>query len=479
VIIQAKLERGLFVWRPNDRSFIKKEQCYLANIKENASLHLWHLRMGHLNGDSLRSLKNMSEGMPNFGKDALPFCVACCRAKNVVKSFKGKSNRAQKTFDTIYVDLWGPMLPAMGGETYALLIVDEFSGYTWGRFLMMKSQAAEHIINFIRVQDRAGNRVQQIRSDRGGEFTSRVLQDFFNQMEIVHSKSPPYTPQYQGKVERMNRTVGEMAHAMRVGAKLETPFWSWAWETAIFLRNRSPTTSNEHSVTPYQVMTGEKPQLKNLLIFGARAEAHVPSEIRRKGEDRSRPGIFVRYEESSKAYRFLPDGEKRWVVVRSISCNEQLLVPSIIQEKKEWDLIDKTAEKQHLEIQEVDNQDEGQDAQEMAQPKEVEREPVVSAKSNRRITRSMAKKQLEEQIAMVVVDDLGGEHYVSGNEINLMVPKTITGALNGPEAEKWRQAIEDEMKAIFDAGILSEPVQVPRGTSIVNLKFIFVKNFLI
>ena len=105
VIIQAKLERGLFVWRPNDQSFIKKEQCYLANIKENVSLHLWHLRMGHLNGDSLRSLKNMSEGMPNFGKDALPFCVACCRAKSVVKSFKGNSNRAQKTFDTIYCSI--------------------------------------------------------------------------------------------------------------------------------------------------------------------------------------------------------------------------------------------------------------------------------------------------------------------------------------------------------------------------------------
>ena len=87
----------------------------------------------------------------------------------------------------------------------------------------------------------------------------------------------------------------------------------------------------------------------------------------------------------------------------------------------------------------------------------------MSAKSNRRITRSMAQKQLGEQIAMVVVDDLGGEHYVSGNEINLVGPKTIAGALNGPEAEKLRQAIEDEMKAIFDAGTLSEPVQVPKG----------------
>ena len=49
--------------------------------------------------------------------------------------------------------------------------------------------------------------------------------DFFVERGIIHAKSPPTTPQYQGRVERMNRTVGELGHALRVGAGLLESIW--------------------------------------------------------------------------------------------------------------------------------------------------------------------------------------------------------------------------------------------------------------
>ena len=76
--------------------------------------------------------------------------------------------------------------------------------------------------------------MQTIRTDRGGEFTSNSLNSFLQHLGIKHIFSPAYTPQFQGKVERLNRTVGEMAHSMRVSAGLGTVFWSLAWETAFF-----------------------------------------------------------------------------------------------------------------------------------------------------------------------------------------------------------------------------------------------------
>ena len=108
--------------------------------------------------------------------------------------------------------------------------------------------------------------------------------------------------------------------------------------------------------------------------------------------------------------------------------------------------------------------------------KQPERELLKAAKSTQSVTRQQLSKRLVHSVAMVVVDDLGGEHYLPGNGINLDVPKSITAALNGRDANKWKEAIEDEMQSIYNAGALSGPVELPAGEKITNLKFIFVKK---
>ena len=47
-----------------------------------------------------------------------------------------------------------------------------------------------------------------------------MLQNFLQDKGIEQMIAPPYTPSYQGKVERANRTIFEMAQAMRLAAKL-------------------------------------------------------------------------------------------------------------------------------------------------------------------------------------------------------------------------------------------------------------------
>ena len=148
--------------------------------------------------------------------------------------------------------------------------------------MQYKSQVAELVMQFIREQERTGNKIQFVRTDRGGEFGSTMLKEFFRSLGIKHIQSPAYTPQYQGKVERMNRTIGEMAHAMRAGSGLNVVFWELAWSAAIFLRNRSPASANEGFMTPFEKNYGEKPRLENLLVFGCRAEAFVESERKEK-----------------------------------------------------------------------------------------------------------------------------------------------------------------------------------------------------
>jgi len=264
VIISALLENGLFIWKPKDESILKQfktvtgaeakssfpiqltnlderpnvmnQECFASIVgsRPESALQLWHLRMGHLNVADLHILKTRSTGINNLSGGDLQMCTSCCRAKASQRSFSGQGDKANRPLQTIFVDLWGPMKPSLEGATYAMLIVDDFTSYTWGFYLQHKSQAADYIIQFVKENERAGRQIEKVRSDRGGEFTSNILKEFFQSVGIIHAHSPPYTPQFQGKVERMNRTVGEMAHAMRIGANLDVEFWALAWAAACF-----------------------------------------------------------------------------------------------------------------------------------------------------------------------------------------------------------------------------------------------------
>jgi hypothetical protein len=246
--------------------------------------------------------------------------------------------------------------------------------------------------------------------------------------------------------------------------------------------------------TPYQLLFNKVPDLSNMLIFGCKAEAYIDGQVRRKGGDRSRPGIFVGYDEKSKAYKFLPAGETKWMAVRTLICNEKDMVN--VQEEKQG-LIELETEvfngiqqrgqnlNQLEEKEEAKENKVGEDGalgdgvgsgEFLAEPKTVEREQLKAAKSERRVTRSQLQSQLNGHMAMVVVDGYGAEHHVPGHGINLEVPKSISGAFNGPEASQWKQAVKEEMDAIHEAKTLSGPVVLPEGARAVPLKFIFAKK---
>jgi hypothetical protein len=238
--------------------------------------------------------------------------------------------------------------------------------------------------------------IQEIRTDRGGEFVSSRIKTYMAQRGVVMKYAPPYTPQYQGKVERMNRTVGEMAHSMRVAAGMPLEFWGLAWEAAVYLRNRCPTKSNEGHLTPYQVLFAKIPDLSHIRVFGARGEAFVQPQLRLKGQDKSNPGRIVGYDEISRAYRFLPDGQKRFIIVRSIKCDEW----STIDMHKACEMKDED-EKQfeviHQRIKSEDTKDivKYEVCKHESDEKVPERKPEQLIKGERRLTRSQLKERLE------------------------------------------------------------------------------------
>ncbi|GJZ61312.1 retrovirus-related pol polyprotein from transposon TNT 1-94 [Tanacetum coccineum] len=109
------------------------------------------------------------------------------------------------------------------GKKYILVIVDDYSRFTWVKILRSKDEAPEAIIKCIKnIQVRLNVTVRNVRTDNETEFVNQTLHDFYENVIISHQTSVARTPQQNGVVERRNRTHVEVAHTMLIFSK--SPF---------------------------------------------------------------------------------------------------------------------------------------------------------------------------------------------------------------------------------------------------------------
>ncbi|GJS17079.1 retrovirus-related pol polyprotein from transposon TNT 1-94 [Tanacetum coccineum] len=118
-------------------------------------------------------------------------------------------------------------MTSINHEKYTLVIVDEYSRYTWVYFLKKKSQAPETIMPFIkRVENQNDIKVKQLRTDNGTELRNSILIKFCDEKGISQNFSSPYTPEQNGVAERKNRTLIEAARTMLSGSFAKNKVWT-------------------------------------------------------------------------------------------------------------------------------------------------------------------------------------------------------------------------------------------------------------
>jgi len=165
----------------------------------------------------------------------------------------------------------------------------------------------------------------------------------------------PYTPQLNGKAERLNRTLVEKVRAMIYNQKNNKELWGEAVRVAAFLHNRSPTKVN--SETAYQMWNSEKPSLKPLKIFGCKAYAKETGQLK-KLDKRSSCYKLVSY--TKNAYR-LWDSEKRKIKISRDVIFDETSEEEKIQQKEILAMDDKEQEKNNCkeeDEQETENEEE-------------------------------------------------------------------------------------------------------------------------
>ena len=239
--------------------------------------------------------------------------------------------KSTQPLDLIHTDLCGPMSNASaGGRKYFLTLIDDYSRYLVLYLLRDKSQAKDCIKSYVRmVENKFGRKPWIIRSDRGGEFVNKELKQFYSDEGIEMQLTAGYSPEQNGVAERRNRYLQEMAMCMLLDAGLEKQYWGEAVAAAAYIQNRLPSRTVHK--TPFELWSGQKPDIGHLKVFGCEAFVHVPDAKRGKMDSKAKKLIFVGYDCGSKAYRFLNKQTNQITVSRDAKFLE---LGSQLQEKR-------------------------------------------------------------------------------------------------------------------------------------------------
>ncbi|GJV65181.1 retrovirus-related pol polyprotein from transposon TNT 1-94 [Tanacetum coccineum] len=280
--------------------------CLLSKASKTKSW-LWHRRLSHLNFGAINHLARhgLVRGLPKlkFEKDHL--CSACALGKSTKKPHKPKSEDTnQEKLYLLHMDLCGPMrVASVNGKKYILVIVDDYSRFTWVKCLRSKDEAPAFIINFLKmIQVRLKETVRRIRTDNGTEFVNQTLREYYEKVGISHETSVARSPQQNGVVERRNRTLIEAARTMLIYAKAPLFLWAEAVATACYTQNRS-MIRRRHGKTPYELLHNKPPDLSYLHVFGALCYPTNDSENLGKLQPKADIGIFIGYAPTKKAFR--------------------------------------------------------------------------------------------------------------------------------------------------------------------------------
>ncbi|CAI7924587.1 unnamed protein product [Closterium sp. NIES-53] len=166
-----------------------------------------------------------------------------------------------------------------------------------------------------------------LRSERGGEFLGKQFNDFVNGKGIIHDLTCPYTLQQNGMAEREMRTVVKSVQTMLLHMGVQHHWWHLTLRQAVWVCNCLERSTLQPGTTPYQLLTGKKPDLSMARVWGCMAQFLVPEQQRGgKLKPKARWGLHLGVSAESKGWELL-DIADNWVVTTSdVVFNENMLL---------------------------------------------------------------------------------------------------------------------------------------------------------
>nr|GFC96180.1 retrovirus-related Pol polyprotein from transposon TNT 1-94 [Tanacetum cinerariifolium] len=208
-------------------------------------------------------------GLLKFKYHKEHLCPSCEQGKSKRASHPPKPfPNSRQRLHLLHMDLCGPIrIASINEKRYILVIVDDYSRYTWVHFLRSKDEAPAVIITFLkRITVLLQSPVIIIRTDNGTEFKNQAARTM-----LIFSRVPLF-------------------------------LWAEAIATACFTQNLS-IIYRRFNKTPYELINGRKPDISFLHVFGALCYTKNDREDTGKLGAKGDIGFFIRYSADSCAYR--------------------------------------------------------------------------------------------------------------------------------------------------------------------------------
>ncbi|KAJ9538397.1 hypothetical protein OSB04_031130 [Centaurea solstitialis] len=256
ILLRAPRKDNVYCLDLEDVSSNSSLNCLLSKASLSES-SLWHRRMCHMNFKNMNKLVkgNLVRGLPAKEFSCDDHCVSCLKGKQHKSTHKSKEvNTISAPLQLLHMDLFGPTnMMSIGKKSYCLVIVDDYSRFTWVCFLRTKDE-----------------------TNKG----------------IERQYSAPRTPQQNGVAERRNSTLIEAARTMLVDSKLPITFWAEAVNTACYVQNRVLIVKSKGK-TPYELFEKKKPFIGFLKPFGCPCTILNTKSQLGKFDSKSEDGFLV------------------------------------------------------------------------------------------------------------------------------------------------------------------------------------------
>eukprot|EP00253_Pinus_taeda_P005243 PITA_05243 len=286
--------------------------------------------------------------------------------------------------------------------------------------------------------------------------------NFCKQHGIIQQFTVPHTPQQNGVAERKNRTLVECARSMLQGKGISNGLWAEAINTAVYLKNRSPTKCLGFK-TPFEALFGLKPTVDHLRIFGSKAFAHILKLDRKKLDPKALKCIFVGYGTEYKAYKLYNPVTHKVFASRDVIFHEQT------EDGKE-----DSDDESHIPFMiELNSEDEEEQVQEQEQKQEeVAADGIISddagldsTETERVEVSSLPRRSGRKTRLLAKLRD----YALMSKILNIVEPLNYEEA---SRSDEWRAAMHEEMESIY-RNHTWDLVELPKGKTPIGCKWVY------
>ncbi|UYV62815.1 hypothetical protein LAZ67_2002020 [Cordylochernes scorpioides] len=440
IVAIAHDENGLYVMKgrvilPNAELFNSQKSS------QKQTLELWHQRFCHVNNDAVERMAKgeLVKGLEISSMDR-SLCDDCCVAKSTKEPHKPIRNiRSKRPLELVHTDICGPMpVRSIGGSAYFLTFIDDYSRKITLFCLKHKNEVLKHFDSYLaRAERETGHKLKVLRSDNGLEYCNHEFKTRLEKLGIKHELTNTYSPPMNGVAERANRVLLDITRSCLHSAELPQRFWAEAVNTAAYIRNKCYNSALGDKV-PDELWSSRKPSVRHLKAFGCLAYSHIPTERRKKLDNRANRCILhVKFDESKIGLKWtkVEDEPERYNHIW-IEPDNQLEGDIDLKPEAERERNDDTSDQ---DLVGVNNDDIVQ-----TRPKRIVRNPYGRA--------GKPKAEL---------------HF-----LDIIEPTTFEQAINSKEAPYWRRAMKDELRSLEDRNTwtLSD---LPLGKRPISSRWVF------